>query len=143
MRKFFTVCLFSFVSLTAVPSVGQAQCLFCMAFGYAIGSSGSRVKMQEASGVNPVLYTVPRIAERVKNPLDVMMESTDGTYPNGETLQQKFYHVVRNADQYVILEVLRFFGPEHPSRIILVFTYTERRNVIPIEKLPPEKKPDK
>lgn len=94
-----------------------------------------------------IIYTLPRVSERVKDPLLIRLVSQELSFDitgyggAGKTLWELFKERVENADKFTILQIVRVFDESQQTRAAIWFAYTETTNIIPLEKLPARKKP--
>jgi hypothetical protein len=157
MRKFFVSGLVSLALFASVSSTAQAQCLLCGTVGFALGSSTSaHASLQDVSAGSggAVLYVAPRISERINDPLGVhiavsdtrrfSMNRGDSSGPGkGMTIQQIFNITVKEADRYIVLEVMRVINPNYTNVAVFWFAYLEKEKVTPLDKLPTTAKTNK
>ncbi len=145
MHKFFVVGVISFALFVAIPLVAQADFLLGMAVGSAMSSGDD--DQATGNGGGDVLYTAPRIAERISNPLEIRIIASksqcfsskgDFSYGGncgGMAIQEIFNHVIEGKEsQYIILQVKRVVGTNN-QWCVLWFTYIEKDKIIPLEKL--------
>lgn len=112
----------------------------------AAAAAGSDSVEEENVGVN-VLYTLPRVRERLVNPLGVRLVSTpalrldcqpdDGVCRKGMTLVELFQEEVKEADKFVLLQVLRVMHRSDSYKAYFWFVFTEPENLRPISELEP------
>lgn len=145
-NKFVSALVVTVAMFVSIPAA-QAQCLLCGVIGFALGSSsGDNASPMRAGGGGSVLYVAPRIAERISNPLEVHIASTNylrfykisdrvPEYTMGHTVQQVFDKTVPNSGKYVILEVMRVISPENASVAVFWFAYIEKEKMHSLESL--------
>ena len=98
------------------------------------------------SGDSNVLYVMPRVCERVKEPLEMKMTATYSMYfgPHssdaGKSLKELFKETVTGSDKYEILQVTRVLDSKDLAKAVVWFVYIEKELVVPLEKLPKEDK---
>ncbi|MDP3999704.1 MAG: hypothetical protein Q8P76_03905 [bacterium] len=129
---------------TAQPAQGSTFLLGMVTGAVLFGGDETTV-----GNSSNIIYTLPRASERVKDPLAIRLQSKEfnfaqeyaGNYGGGKTLRALFHEIVRDAGKFTILQVVRVFDESKQESATIWFAYTETSNVIPLEKLPPRKKP--
>ncbi len=124
----------------------QAQCALCGIGGFFLGSALSGDGIYESNGT--IIYTAPRIAERLTDPLEVKFGSTykdfryqpdqsdDGA--EGMTIRQLFVKAIeRDESKFEILEVMRVVDAGDVANGAIWFAYIERSKIKPLQALPP------
>lgn len=136
MRSFFTaIAAMILVACTQAPAHSQVGFLLGLGAGAMIAGGDAH-----SGASSNILYTLPRASERVVSPLK-MRHSVKGTYGHpGQTLQQYFeatFDKPASASTFEILQVSRATG--NGEVVYLWFLYTEKDNVLALEKLPVRK----
>lgn len=144
MRKCRFILLLIVLSLSAQTSHAQGFVLG-MLLGASM-SSGDSI----SGGSNPsVIYEAPLVSLRLKDPLEVKMESSRGIYflksvgvdrehvGAGKTLKQLISSVNGEllSGGIEILQVSKVVSPSNPSAAYIWITYTEKSNMLTLEEL--------
>lgn len=98
-----------------------------------------------------ILYTAPRVSERVKDPLKMKMVATDNSsftkdcygpcdVVNGKSIEDMFYILVKDGSKYEILQVVRIFSNSSNSAASIWFTYIDKSFMIPLNEFIKEEK---
>lgn len=136
MKKAIVLLLLVLALIGVSAPVANAQISFL--FGVAVGASlsgGDKVVNGGISG--NTIYILPRVSERVKNPLSIQFAQFDFWQDanNGMSLYTMFKRVEPAAERYEVLEVLRMIKPANQAQAVFWFAYTEKGNVLPLEVL--------
>lgn len=136
-----------FAAMTAVTmlfgsmQVAQAQASFLL--GMLLGSAMSGDVVQGSEGNPNLVYVAPRVAERVKDPMDLRFVSVGFRNDNGlygMTMRQLFARALPNpkeADKYEVVQIIRIASQGSAYDPYVWFTYIDRSLLIALEKLPP------
>lgn len=120
----------------AVPAFSQAGFMAGLATGALLFGDGDH-----PGTAATVIYTLPKVSERVKNSLEIKMVAIYGYFAPtpmekhlGElSLQQIFDQAVKKSDKFVILQVARFIKGDYPVGAAIWFAYIEKENVLPLK----------
>lgn len=121
----------------ASASVANAQISFL--FGVAVGASLSGGDQVVNGGISGnTIYILPRVSERVKNPLSIQFAQFDfwQNANNSMSLYSMFKIVEPGAEGYEVLEVVRVIKPANQTQAVFWFAYTVKSNVLSLEVLP-------
>ncbi len=151
MKRLLAV-LFVFISVIIAAPYARAQMGFIT--GLAVGSVLFGDEKQFSGSGVIVLYTAPRVAERIKDPLNVRMGNVGYRF-GGEgahkSVSELFGDVLSNKNQdrnhvkkldpthYEVLQVLLMPDIQNKNYGTVWFFYIEKNQVIPLEQLPAQK----
>lgn len=143
MRTFVRI-LVTALSIICAPMAAQAQgFLFGVIAGSSLSSGGTTVHGGDGSA--NVLYLMPRVAERISDPLAMRVMATAGGGDDcagviarrnfgNMTLRQHFAATVSQPERYEVLQVVRTMRPDGAN--CLWFTFIERDKIRPLASLP-------
>lgn len=146
MRKLFVGGLLALAMLVGSVTTAQAQCAGCFIFGYILGSStGGSTDVQERAATNgEVIYVLPRLAERINDPLDIRVATTgqqsfEAGSKGGWSFQDLFNELLGDkSDKYTVLRVKEVLDPQNPTwRSAYWFYFIENEKLKPLDLLPP------
>lgn len=128
----------------------EAQCLLCGVVGFALGSASNDEQAGASSGSN-VIYVAPHIGERIADPLEVRIETSERlamgdsdtwnprrvTPMAGKTLKEIFEASVTDSENFTILEIMRVHDSSEDARVaVFWFAYIENEKMRPLSELP-------
>lgn len=131
------------IFLTVVVSVTQSIAgpgWFIL--GYAAGSSGTSSAQTHADST--VLYILPDLSNRIKNPLLIRMATTKNmTFSNanylsvdnkafGRSIYELFLETVPSAQNYELLQVIKAIDEIKQDDATIWFAYIEKDKVLPL-----------
>lgn len=137
MKRAISAFLLATVLIGASAQAAHAQISFL--FGVAVGASLSGGDQVVNGGISGnTIYILPRVSERVKNPLSIQFAQFDFWQDanNGMSLYTMFKRVEPVAERYEVLEVVRMIKPANQAQAVFWFAYTEKSNVLSLEALP-------
>jgi len=149
MRKLLGT-LIVIVALTTAPLAAHAQAsfIFGMVVGSALSSSGDTTVANQ--GAMNIMYVMPRVAERVTDPLGVRSAASpcylySEEKPDGwgwtrvyhpYSLREFFAKTVENPDKYTILQAVRTTAATETGCVRMIFAFIENDKIRPLESLP-------
>lgn len=120
--------------------------------GYAVGNSGNNRTSEQAYTDSTILYTLPNLAERVKNPLEIHLSATHKMFFANEkflsesenafnkTIYQLFLQTVPSADKNELLQVIKVIDEKDQNAATIWFAYIEKDKVLPLAAKPEQSK---
>ena len=136
--RMFSKLLIALLALTLAPAAASAQASFL--FGVVVGSALSS-GTASSSEVSPnVIYSMPRVAERVREPLAIRIVASDcfrnSDSRNGKSVMEYFIGSVRDWAEYEILQAVRTTAADNTGCVRIFFAFIEKSKVRPLENLP-------
>ncbi len=98
-----------------------------------VGSAMSSGSTVQGDAMANILYTAPRVSERVTDPLGMR---TAYVRAGTDTLREQFSKIRGDAIKFEILQVMRVMDQGNADRVYLWFVYIEKEKVIPLDQLP-------
>lgn len=137
MRKLFVIGFTTLALFAGIPSIAHAQAsfIFGMIVGTALSSDGNSVGAGDSTA--NMLYLMPRAAERIKDPFALQTGASDCFQYGKLTFKQMFDATVYDVAKKEIVQILRVTCNGSTNRIVLWFVFTDRENIVPLDKLPP------
>jgi hypothetical protein len=144
VRKFFVSSIVSLVLLVAIPMTANAS-VGSLVAGMLLGSSMSSNDDEsvQAEGNANVLYLMPRVIERVTDPLGMRLTSVrtlDASFRSGHSVREIFHGLSfpkgKTAENYEVLQVVRVMDRGDADNPCLWFTYIEKDKIISLNELP-------
>jgi hypothetical protein len=143
MKKFFLALCVMF-ALVGFVSNANADFATGLVIGNMLGGNmlGGNDVSRGGSEAN-VLYVMPRVSERIKEPLQMrtVVSADTCVRTDGNTLSEDFVNSIDNSGKYEVLQVLRVQNVDTTRCFRYWFTYIEKNYVIPVEQLSQPKTP--
>lgn len=142
MKKTAAALFGAILTVTLLAGTAQAGFGTGIIVGMVLSSSNNVV----GSGDSNVLYVLPQVNERVKDPLKMKIAATylksfaPGSSDTNKSLEDLFRETISGADRYAILQVIRVLKPQNLQEAVIWFVYIEKELVALLEKPPQAKK---
>jgi hypothetical protein len=101
-----------------------------------LAQSSSATKVSGMTDDPNIVYIMPKLDQRVKNPMGVRCKSVRYYASYGDSLWSIFSSTVSDASKYVILKVVRVPFESNPDTAAFWFDYIEKEYVVPLDGPP-------
>jgi len=135
LKSWMAIVVVAMLVFNAVPARSQTSFILGAVFGALLFGDGD-----QTGTAATIIYTVPEVSKRVKNPLEIRMVSIQGSFSEDygqfigrHTLRELFEKSVKDSKKYEILQVVRVFKGDSPQYAAIWFAYIERENLLSLK----------